>query len=82
MGRGGPHASTYIYLLRDTPKHADGFLIRRRGRRSSSISSRSLREFALCNSRYPPTRACGWVVGSRPDGDAMTGRAGMAGTAG
>ena len=41
----------------------------------------SLREFALCNSRYPPTRACGWVVGSRPDGDAITGMAGMTGTA-
>ena len=38
----------------------------------------SLREFALCYSRYPPTRACGWVVGSRPDGDAMAGRVGMA----
>ncbi|MGB1603397.1 MAG: hypothetical protein ACPIOQ_62270, partial [Promethearchaeia archaeon] len=24
------------------------------------------------SSRYPPTRACGWVVGSRPDGDAIT----------
>ena len=42
---------------------------------SSSSSSSSLREFALCNSRYPPTRACGWVVGSRPDGDAITGTA-------
>ena len=41
--------------------------------------SSSLREFALCYSRYPPTRACGWVVGSRPDGDAMTGTAGTAG---
>ena len=42
-------------------------------------SSSSLREFALCNSSYPPTRACGWVVGSRPDGDGITGRARMAG---
>ena len=42
----------------------------------------SLREFALCYSRYPPTRACGWLVGSRPDGDASAGRTGMAGTAG
>ena len=39
----------------------------------------SLREFALCYSRYPPTRACGWVVGSRPDGDGMAGTAGTAG---
>ena len=37
----------------------------------------SLREFALCYSRYPPTRACGWVVGSRPDGYGMAGSAGM-----
>ena len=42
----------------------------------------SLREFALCYSRYPPTRACGWVVGSRPDGDAIAGTAGRTGIAG
>ena len=42
----------------------------------------SLREFALCYSRYPPTRACGWLVGSRPDGDASAGMAGRTGTAG
>ena len=42
----------------------------------------SLREFALCYSRYPPTRACGWLVGSRPDGDAITGRAGRTGRSG
>ena len=47
-------------------------------RRAESLRGRSGRT-SLCNSRYPPTRACGWVVGSRPDGDGMAGTAGMAG---
>ena len=47
--------------------------------RGLSDYSSSLREFALCNSSYPPTCACGWVVGSRPDGDGIAGRTGRTG---